>query len=202
MSALDDIEIVIADDDPIVRQALTNLLTRMPGIRPVAAFEDGDLAVDHSRRGGRGQVYLLDLNMPRLGGWAAALQLKDLRPDVRVVILTASASDSTAHAARLSGADSFVLKTARPQEIVAAIRGAEVPDVHEEPTLRKPELTERELAVLQLLCEGKSNSTIALQLSLSESRVKAHIGSVMTKLDAESRLQAALIALRLNLCHL
>lgn len=197
-----DIELVIADDDPIVRRALSNLLSRVPGIRPVAIFEDGDLAVQHAQRGGRGEVYLLDLNMPRLGGWAATLQLKDFRPELRVVILTASASESTANAVRLSGADAFVMKTAKPKEIVSAIRDDDLSESSEELTQGKPNLNERELAVLELLCEGKSNAIIAQQLNLSESRVKAHIGNAMTKLGAESRLQAALNALKMNVCQL
>lgn len=192
--------VVIVDDDPIVRKALRNVLVQSGRLTPVALLADGAEAVRHAASDNPADAYLLDLHMTDIDGLAATMQIKAARPRATVVILTAMARDSTAKTALAMGADAFLLKTAAPAEIVAALMGGESPTGLDRPAA--PELSERETQVLQRLCEGRSTGEIAASLYLSESRVKAILGSVMTKLEAETRLQAVTTGLRLGLCHL
>lgn len=199
-----DVITVIVDDDPIVREALGNLLRRQPGIAVVATLTSGEDAVAHVERAPV-DVVLMDLHMPGIGGLAAAVEIKQLRPETRVIILSSLAGEGQRRVAGQLGVDAVVEKTIRAADLVGLVLDASQRSQLEvvTPAAERPEaLTERELEVLRLLCEGRSNQEIASALYLSESRVKGHLGAIMRKLGVETRLQAVLVAFRTGLASL
>ncbi|MDQ0894656.1 response regulator transcription factor [Agromyces ramosus] len=204
------IRVLIADDQALFREALTTLLEVQPGIEAIGEAGDGEEAV---RRSGqlRPDVVLMDLRMPVLDGIAATARLRAEQPDVQVLALTTFDDDEDVFAALRAGAVGYLLKdvsSARLVEaIVAAARGESVlqPSVaakvvarvarmpQETPPPEHP-LTEREVDVVRLLGEGRSNREIAGALFLAEGTVKNLVTSVLSKLEVRDRTQAALRA--------
>ncbi|HIW30430.1 MAG TPA: response regulator transcription factor [Candidatus Luteococcus avicola] len=198
-----DLAVAVADDDPIVREALSNVLMRQRGIRVVATLASGEEAVTLVNTQ-LVDVVLMDLNMPGMGGLAAAAEIKSNHPSVRVIILSALNSQSQERLAKQLGVDEVAEKTMRASDIVGLVKGGapETRTKSERSTDRLAQLTERELQIVGLLCEGKSNQEIAATLYLSESRVKSQLGVIMHKLGVETRLQAVVAAFRAGLTSL
>lgn len=200
------VTLVVVDDDPIVRQALSGVLARVPGIVPVAALADGQEAVEHARRG-PADVYLLDVAMPVMDGLSTVITMRSMDVRSRLVLLTSLTAEPMAAAATRAGADAFLLKTTPVGRIAAAVLGrpGSPPSASNGDAGRAAvrgeadDLSTRELEVLELLCAACSNAEIAARLSLAESTVKAHVGSVMSKLGVDSRLKAVVKALRTGL---
>lgn len=192
----DPITVAIVDDDPIVQNSLMSMLHVAPGIRPVTVLHDGAEAVAFAS-GQHVDVFLVDLQMPHLNGYTATEELVSVSPSSAVIILTSMPTSNSQEALTDLGAAAYLRKTATPATIVSTIRA-----VHEgtyDPTrpivadpFLAPDFTERETEVLSLLGHGLSNREISDTLVLSESAVKKHITTIMTKLDATSRLDAAI----------
>lgn len=211
------IRILIADDHPIVRDGLQGLITAEPGMEVVGEAADGAEAVLKARSL-QPDVILLDLVMPRKDGIAALKEIKTENPDARVLILTSFAEDDQVFPAVKAGAQGYLLKDSSPQELLLAIRdvyGGE-PSLHptiarklmrelNQPSdlpLTEDPLTERELAVLQLIAQGLSNQGIAERLIISERTVGNYVSTILSKLHLANRTQAALYALREGLASL
>ncbi|MBO0919548.1 response regulator transcription factor [Cellulomonas sp. zg-ZUI222] len=204
------IRVLLADDQALFREALTTLLEVQPGIQVVGEAADGEEAVRASAAA-RPDVVLMDLRMPVLDGIAATARLRTEQPDVRVIALTTFDDDEDVLAALRAGAVGYLLKdvsAARLVEaIVAAARGETVlqPSVVAQVVARvvripagaEPSthpLSEREVALVRLLADGRSNREIAGALYLAEGTVKNLVSSVLSKLEVRDRTQAALRA--------
>jgi DNA-binding NarL/FixJ family response regulator len=155
-------------------------------------------------------VVLLDHRLPDGLGVDAIGKLKAIRPGVQVVILTASADDAILVQATEAGCAGFVLKTSPLDELISAVRTAAAGEImissellsrllsrlhhrHETP---RSELTAREHEILQLIAQGLTNSAIAKELFISVNTVRNHVQSLLTKLEAHSKLEALSIAIR------
>jgi NarL family two-component system response regulator LiaR len=204
------IRVLIADDHAVVRQGLRTYLELQPDIDVVAEAADGDAAVGEAARLAP-DVVLLDLVMPRLDGVAATRLLRERAPAARVIVLTSFGEDERLFDALRAGAVGFLLKDTEPAELVRAIRSAHAGQSPLSPATatrivaelarggrpRAAELlTPRELEVLRLIAQGRSNKRIALELGVAEKTVKTHVGHMLGKLGLSDRTQAALYAVR------
>lgn len=205
------IRVFIADDHPIVRRGIRDLLETEPGLTVVGEATNGQDAVSGVAASDP-DVVLMDLVMPGLNGIEATRHIKNEQPDVKILVLTSFATDDKVFPAIKAGALGYLIKDTSPEALVQAIR-----QVYEgEPTLHptiaqkvlaeitRPQpqssipdpLTERELDVLKLLAQGLSNQEIAGRLVISVTTVYSHVSSILSKLHLATRTQAALYALR------
>ena len=209
------IRVLVADDQALFREALRTLLEVQPGIEVVGEAGDGDEAV---RRSGElhPDVVLMDLRMPVLDGIAATARLRAEQPGVRVLALTTFDDDEDVFAALRAGAVGYLLKDVTSVKLVEALDAASRGESVLQPSVaakviarvaRMPEaapapehpLSDREVEVVRLLADGRSNREIADALFLAEGTVKNHVTTVLAKLGARDRTQAALRAKALGL---
>ena len=201
------IRILLADDQPVVRAGLTQLLGTQPDFEVVAEAEDGRHAVALATEL-RPDVVVMDVRMPRLDGIAATRQLVALNPDPpRVMLLTTFDLDEYVFDGLLAGASGFLLKHAPPEEIVLAVRAAAAGNALVSPapmrrlvehfargrpqaTADLGQLTEREREVLLLMVRGLSNAAIARALVIGETTAKTHVTRILTKLRLRDRAHA------------
>ena len=212
------IRLLIADDDPVVRDTLPGLIVSAgPDIEVVAVVTNGAEAVDvvHARTV---DVVLMDVQMPVLDGVAATSRILALGGGTRVLLLTTFDDDALREDGLAAGASGFLLKTTPPERIAEAIRtvraGGKV--LSPGPTSRVLEryvrgqsprvastedldLSEREQEVLHLLCRARTNRQIARRLGLTQAAVKADISSMMRKMGVSSRLDVVVEAHRRGL---
>jgi NarL family two-component system response regulator LiaR len=211
------IRIVIADDHAVVRRGLQTLINSEPNMEVVGEAVDGIDAVQKVLAL-EPDVILLDMVMPRQNGLEAIAQIKQERPDARILILTSFAEDDKVFPSIKAGALGYLLKDSSPEQLLQAIldvyRGE--PSLHpsialklmrelnQPPDLPPTEepLTEREVEVLKLVARGLTNQEIASTLVISERTVGNHIGNILSKLHLANRTQAALYALRQGLASL
>jgi DNA-binding NarL/FixJ family response regulator len=212
------ITVLIADDHAVVREGLRSFLQVQEGVEVVGEVEDGAAAVAAVERLVP-DVVLMDLVMPQMDGLEALRQVRAVSPATRVVVLTSYVQDEKVLAAIRTGAAGYLLKDVRPPELVEAIRRAADGEAWLHPTaaarlMRElaergaaeeadaARLTPRELEVLRLIAQGKSNKAIADDLVVSEKTVKTHVSNVLAKLHLQDRTQAALYAVRQHLVDL
>jgi NarL family two-component system response regulator LiaR len=204
------IRVVIADDHRVVRDGLHYLLSQEPDVEVVGEAADGAQAL-RVTAGFRPDVLLLDLYMPTLDGHGVLAALTDASHQPAVVVLTSATDDEHLVRAVHAGATSYLLKTAAAEEVIAAVRAASTGSANLSPdlvtrltrALRRPlppdpfePLSPREREVLDLIARGYSNRQIAGELIISELTVKTHVSSILSKLDLQDRVQAAIFALR------
>lgn len=208
------IRVLVADDDPLVRSALTMLLTDVEDIVVVAEAADGAEAVAACAEH-RPDLVLMDIRMPRVDGLAATETVRSRQYPPEVIVLTTFDSDDHVLRALRSGASGFLLKHTPPSEIVRAIRlvsGGEPmlsPDVLRrmlayatnaaaDPRRTRARaaldrLSPGERSVAELVGNGLTNGEISRELLLSVATVKAYVSRVLTKLDLDNRVQLALL---------
>ncbi len=201
------IRVVVAEDHPLVRQGLEQLLAATEDIRVVATARDGvealaAVAADDP------DVVLMDLEMPRLDGIEATRGIVASGARARIVVLTSFSDRERIIDALDAGAIGYLLKDAEPEELLRGIRAAARGEAPLDPkaasavlsarSRRRPEgeLSERQRAVLALVAEGKQNKHIARELEISEKTVKAHLTAIFHILGVTDRTQAALWAQR------
>jgi two-component system response regulator DegU len=209
--------LVIADDHPLFRAAIREMLCEWPDLVVAGEADDGWEAVELCRRL-RPELVLMDLRMPRMDGFEATREIKREFPSTIVLALSAVEEPDSLLEALKAGASGYVLKHMESQQIVGAIRRAldgENPLNQElamqlllrlieekqqrdrpapKPSLSIP-LSPREVEVLELLVRGQSNQQIARELSISLSTVKNHVHRIITKLGVSDRVQAAILAI-------
>jgi NarL family two-component system response regulator LiaR len=211
------IRVLIADDHAVVRKGLRTLFMSEPDIELLDEAADGIEAVLKTRAL-RPDVILLDMLMPRLDGLGAIQQIKQEHPAARIVVLTSFAEDDKVFPAIKAGALGYLLKDSSPEQLVSAVRDVFAGKSSLDPSiaiklireLNRPSnqpptsdpLSERELEVLKLVAQGRTNLEIAGDLCISERTVGNHIGSILGKLHLANRTQAALYALRTRLAAL
>ncbi|MFE6055201.1 response regulator [Kitasatospora sp. NPDC056446] len=204
------VTVLIADDDPVTRSGLSTLLGAQPGIRVVGQAADG-IAVVEQVRLLRPDVVLMDVRMPRRNGIDATRELLAGADDPpKVVVITTFENDDYVTAALSAGASGFVLKRRPVPQIAEAVRVAAAGEAVLFPAalrrmvaarplssaeaLPRAALTGREEGVLRLMATGQSNPEIAESLAVSLETVKTHVGNVLTKLGAQNRTHAVVIA--------
>ena len=199
------VRVLIVDDHGVVRQGLRMYLTLDPEIEVVGEAADGQEALRLSREL-HPDVVLMDLLMPVMDGRTATQAIRQELPEVEVIALTSVLDDASVGGAIRAGAIGYLLKTTDAKELGRAIRAAAAGQVHLSPEAAarlvkevqipgSPEtLTERETAVLRLLARGGANKQIARQLNIGEQTVKTHVSNILSKLQLQSRTQAALYA--------
>ena len=211
------IRVLIADDHVVVRKGIRALLATEPGIDVVGEATDGAEAVRAAAEL-RPDVILMDLVMPTMDGIEAVRRIMAAQPGSRILVLTSFATDDQIFPALKAGALGYLLKDTGPEDLVQAIRQVHRGESSLHPTIarkvlqelsRPPQrpptpdpLTEREVEVLRLVAQGRSNQEIARMLVVSEATVRTHVSSILSKLHLASRTQAALYALREGLASL
>ena len=206
------IRVLLADDHVLVRQGIRQFLEESGEIQVVAEADNGAEAL-HLVETARPDVTVLDIHMPEMTGVEATRRIKARYPEVKVLILTAYDDDPYVFALLQAGADGYVLKTARADELVRAVR-----DVHAGNAALSPEiaakvvrqmsrqrpaggeqgetLTGREIEVLRLAARGMTNREIGQALEISHRTVQGHLASIYGKLTVSSRTEAVTEALR------
>jgi DNA-binding NarL/FixJ family response regulator len=215
MSDPQAIRVMIVDDHRMVRSGLRGFLSGEPGLDVVGEAETGEEAIAAVPTLCP-DVVLMDLMMPGMGGTAAIGVLRASHPAMKIMALTSFADDTQVFPALEAGASGYLLKDIDPDELVAAIRAVHAGESPLDPEVAKrllsrfqrpatapgiPEaahetLTEREMDVLRLLTQGKSNKEIASDLFIGDRTVKSHLSAIFQKLDVSDRTQAALYAVR------
>jgi DNA-binding NarL/FixJ family response regulator len=203
------IRIMIAEDQRIVREGLIALLEDEHDMTIVGEAANGQAAVELFARL-QPDIVLMDLQMPVMDGPEATRRIRDQAPDARILVLTTYATDEFIFKALRAGARGYLLKDTSADELLAAIRAvyqgrtllasavaerlvAGVSDNAPDP------LTPRELEVLTLLGQGRSNGEIADALTIAPRTVKVHVQNILSKLGAGNRTEAVSIAVRQQL---
>jgi DNA-binding NarL/FixJ family response regulator len=216
------INVVVADDQALVRRGFAAILDSTDGITVVGEAEHGAEAVAIAVRD-RPDVVLMDVRMPHMDGLEATRRITS-DPDlqaVRILILTTFDLDEYVHEALCAGASGFLLKDTMPEELIHAVRVIAEGEALIEPRItrrliaefarqRGPKvadsgaldlLTDREREVLELIARGLSNTEIADELYVSQATVKTHVGRLLMKLAARDRAQLVVAAYEAGLVH-
>jgi DNA-binding NarL/FixJ family response regulator len=208
------VRVLIADDHTLFREGLRQLLEMERDIEVVGEADDGLTAISRAREVGP-DVVLMDINMPVVDGVAAIAQLAEEMPDAGIIALTMHRQDQYVFEAMRAGARGYLLKDAKPTDLVFAIRmvarGASLIDPRMTTTVLKEfrrlasqaeqqqgisGLSPKEVEILKLLATGLSNKEIGQRLCLAEKTVKNYLSTIFQKLQITDRVQAAIYALR------
>lgn len=209
------IRVVVVDDEPLVRAGLVAILGSEPGLDVVGEADDGSTAVTAIRRW-RPDVVCMDVRMPDIDGIRATEVITALPEPPKILIVTTFASDAHLLGALRAGASGFVLKRARAEELIMAVRTVAAGEGLLYPTAirdlvrahGRPEtytgdpLTPREREVLAQMAQGRSNQAIAERLVLGVETVRTHVSAVLRKLGARDRTHAVVLAFTLGLARL
>lgn len=198
------VRVLLVDDHPVVRAGLRAVLSASSGVAVVAEAATAEEALSAAGESCP-DVVLMDLRLGNgVDGVAATEALNRLRPAPRVLILTTFDTDADILRAVEAGAQGYLLKDVAPDQLVSAVRSAArgetvlTPDVAQRLVSRlrlpQPDLSPRELEVLELVGSGLANRAIARQLFISEATVKSHLVHIFTKLDVDSRTGAVAAA--------
>lgn len=213
--AVAPIRIVVADDHPVVRFGVKNMLEDEPGFEVVGEAEDGDTAITQTIEL-EPDILLLDLQMPRLPGLEALRAIMSKSPRVKIIMLTSTISTQQVIEALQIGARGIVLKDAVAEDLAISLRavlsgdywigGARVANLMSKlnelmkeaasvPERKTYGLTPRELEVVTCIVEGCSNKDVAKQFTISEETVKRHLSNIFDKTGVSTRLELALFAI-------
>lgn len=203
------IRVMVVDDHEMVRKGLISYLLTEPDIELVGEASSGREAIRLAREK-RPDVILMDLIMEDGNGIEATKEILSFYPECKIIIITSFYDDEQVFPAIEAGALSYLLKTARADEVISAIRKAMKGETVIEPKVankmlnrlrpkeRMPhdDLTEREMEVLMLIAEGMTNQEISEELFIGIKTVKTHVSNILNKLNVQDRTQAAIYANR------
>jgi DNA-binding NarL/FixJ family response regulator len=205
------IHVLIADDHAVFRWGLRTLLGSEPDMQVVGEAATGKEVLERAAEL-RPDVILMDIQMPQVNGIEATRRILEANPDVGVVVLTMFEDDESVFSAMRAGARGYVLKGAPPSEILKVVRAVGHGEAHFGPEIAKrlmdffsapkpvspeesfPDLTSREVEILELIAQGHSNAKIAARLYLSPKTVANHLSHIFTKLQVADRAHAIIRA--------
>jgi NarL family two-component system response regulator LiaR len=207
------IRVVFVDDHEMVRIGVSSYLSAQPDIEVVGEAGDGKEGVELALKL-RPDIILMDLVMKEMDGIEATRQIIEQWPEAKIIIVTSFLDDEKVYPALEAGATSYMLKTSKASEIANAVRatyhGQSVlePEVtgkmmvkmrQKAQHLPHEELTSRELEILLLMAEGKTNQDIADELFIALKTVKTHVSNILSKLQVQDRTQAVIYAFKHSL---
>jgi DNA-binding NarL/FixJ family response regulator len=220
VQATTPIRILLVDDQPLFRRAIATLIGEQPDMVVVGEAENGLDAVEQAHVLDP-DLIVMDVEMPVMSGVEAVRLIKDQMPQIKVIMLTVSDSEDFLFDALRNGADGYLLKDLRPEQLYDMLRsvmrnetplspvmaGRLLAEFRDRPSVRvpaaaetaEPVLTRREVEILRLVAEGLSNKEIGTQLSITEGTVKNHVHNALEKLHLENRIQAATYVVRQGL---
>jgi NarL family two-component system response regulator LiaR len=213
----DPIRIFIADDHPIVRRGIKNLLETETDFQLVGEAASGSEAIDAIKEL-QPDIVLMDLVMPGMDGIEATRQIKASQNNIQILVLTSFTTDDKVFPAIKAGALGYLIKDTAPDDLLRAIRQvhrgqptlhpmiaqrllAEISSPPQQSPVQEP-LTAREVDVLRLIARGLTNQEIAEDLVISVATVYTHVSNILAKLHLASRTQAALYALKEGIASL
>lgn len=200
---MDKIKVLAVDDHPLLREGIAAVLQEEDQIVLVDEASSGEEAIVKFRTH-RPDVTLMDLQMPIMNGIDAIIEIRREFPNARFIVLTTYQGDVQALKALKAGASGYLLKNMLRKDLVATIRTVHAgkryipPEIAAELAdhVAEDALTEREIEVLRSVAMGNSNKIIAGRLNVSEATVKGHMKSILSKLSANDRTHAVMIAMR------
>jgi len=214
------LKILLVEDDELFRLGLRVRLEKEPGLEIVAEAEDGETAIEMVKRYSL-DVVILDIGLPGVGGVEACRQIKQLSPNLPILVLTSHTQKAMINRIIELGVEGYCLKGAPSQtlilaiqsiaagatwwdsaatsEIRAAFEGASSLTSGSDLNSSSPVLTRREQEILALIADGKTNQEIAQLLYIAPGTVRVHVHAILQKLDVRDRTQAAVIAIQKNL---
>ncbi|MEO0455911.1 MAG: response regulator transcription factor [Cyanobacteria bacterium P01_A01_bin.114] len=203
------IKVLVVEDHNVVRQGIVAILNQQVDISVIAEAKTGQEAVTQYQTH-QPDITLMDLRMPQMEGVEAIIQIRKASPDAHIIILTTYDTDEDIYRGLQAGARGYLLKDTTAEDLATAVR-----QVHQgqryipmnvglrlTERIQESDLTERELDVIRLLTQGKSNQEIAKSLSISEGTVKFHINNILSKLGVSDRTQAVVTALKRGITRL
>lgn len=212
------IKVLLVEDHSLTRVGLKFTLDAHESIEIVGEAEDGVQAINKAQEH-EPDVILMDLGMPNMNGIDATTEIKKKHPDMRVIILTSHDDEEEVLAAFAAGADAYCMKDIPPERLIQAIESVNEGVVWLDPAIAEIVLsfvpssapkkntqiiedlniTPREVEVLKLIVDGRSNADIAYDLTVSMHTVKTHISNILSKLGVNDRTQAAVKAMKENI---
>jgi DNA-binding NarL/FixJ family response regulator len=209
MKNANPIRILVAEDHLIARVGVSTIVNLQPDMTVVAEAANGQQAIDLYRTH-LPDVTLLDLRMPIMSGIEAATAIRREHPRARLIALTTYGGDEDIRRALHAGVQAYLMKDILHDELLKAIRA-----VHEGQTylpatvaaalaaqMPRPDLSAREVQVLELIVAGLANKQIAYTLNIAEYTVKNHVKNILDKLGVQDRTQAATVAIQRGIVHL
>ncbi len=201
--------IMIVEDHPVVREGLSLIIRAQPDMEVVAEAGNGTQAIA-SYNEYAPDVTLMDLRLPGISGADAIAEIRRNHAQARFVVLTTYDGEDDVYRALQSGAQGYVLKGMSHEELLQAIRCVRSGSTCIPPAIQtrlraragQPNLSSRELEVLQLIVVGKGNREIGEMLGLTEGTVKSYVNHILSKLDVGDRTQAAICAIRRGIVYL
>ena len=203
------IRILVAEDHLVARVGVSTIVNMQPDMTVVAEASNGNQAVEmygiHLP-----DVTLLDMRMPGMGGVEAATAIRGAHPNARMIALTTYGGDEDIRRALAAGVQAYLTKDVLHDELLKAIRAVHAGQTYLPPAVAaslaaqvpRPDLSAREVQVLQLIVRGLANKQIAYALSIAEHTVKNHVKNILSKLGVQDRTQAATAAIQRGIIHL
>ena len=203
------VSVLLVDDHALIRRGLTDLIRYESDLKVAGEAANGQEAVEAARKLNP-DVIVMDLMMPEMDGVEATRRIKAERPDSRILILTTFGTSADVARAMAAGASGAIMKDAETDDQLAAIRAVAAGGKAFSPGIEKalnelqptPDLTDRQLLILESVTRGLTNRDIATMLGISADAVKQHLAAIFSKLGAANRSEAISIALRKHLLKL
>ncbi|MBM7622419.1 NarL family two-component system response regulator LiaR [Bacillus tianshenii] len=207
------IRVLFVDDHEMVRIGVTAYLSAQPDIEVIAEADDGKIAVELALLH-KPDIILMDLVMKEMDGIEATKRIIDQWPDAKIIIVTSFLDDEKVYPALEAGATSYMLKTSKASDIANAVRSTYKGQSILEPEVAgkmmkrmrqkndhflHEELTNREMEILLLMTQGKTNQEIADELFIALKTAKVHVSNILAKLQVQDRTQAVIYAFKHNL---
>ena len=202
------IRILVAEDHLVARVGVTTIVNMQPDMVVIAEAANGAQALELYRQH-QPDVVLLDMRMPVMSGVDAATAIRAEYPQARMIALTTYGGDEDIRRALNAGVAAYLTKDVLHDELLNAIRAVHAGERYLPAAVaalaseeNNPELSAREIQVLELIVQGLANKQIAYQLSIAEHTVKNHVKSILSKLGVQDRTQAATAAIQRGIIHL